>query len=80
MSQPEADPSTRWPLSKYLKVGFALAGLGYFPLQLYILFGPRDGNPIGLGLGFVLGLGAGVAVVAVGLVKGLLQYLEHRPG
>jgi hypothetical protein len=38
---------------------------GYLPLQLYIIFGPADGNPIGLGLLMVMGMMLGMMVVAM---------------
>lgn len=48
--------------------------LGYMPLQLYIWFGPRDGNPIGLGLLAVFAL----PVAAMGVVAGLIRMLVER--
>lgn len=67
-----------WRFSSFLKLGLAIAAMGYLPLQLYILFGPRDGNPIGLGLLFVVGLFAGIAVVGIGLISLLWQSFSGR--
>lgn len=67
MSDLEERLLTRWSASGFLIAGVVIAGLGYLPLQLYIVFGPRDGNPIGLGL---------LAIVAV--PAGLLVFC-HRP-
>lgn len=78
MSGAEDRPSTRWSLSKFLIAGAAIAGVGYLPLQLYILFGPRDGNPIGLGLVAVLGILAGLGTFALGLIKLAVHYFMNR--
>lgn len=36
--------------SKTLKTGIGIITVGTVPLLLYVMFGPADGNPIGLGL------------------------------
>ena len=54
-----------------LWIGLALIVLSVAPLLLYVLFGPKDGNPIGLGLLMVVGVPVGVAVSVVGLVVGM---------
>lgn len=59
--------------SRFVMWGLGVAVLGYLPLQLYIVFGPRDGNPIGLGLLAVLGFGLGLLLIAIGLIKWALQ-------
>ncbi len=38
------------------------------PIMLYIIFGPKDGNPVGLGLLFAVG----ALVAHVGFVVGML--------
>jgi len=43
-----------------------IGALGVAPLLVYILLGPRDGNPIGLGLLAVLA----VAVSGIGMLIG----------
>jgi hypothetical protein len=78
MADSEKRPATRWPASRFLLAGAVIAGAGYLPLQLYIIFGPRDGNPIGLGLLFVLSMVVGLAVVAVGLLKLAIQSFLKR--
>ncbi len=67
-----------WPFSHFLKLGLVLAAVGYIPLQLYIIFGPPDGNPIGLGLLFVVGVFAGLSVIGVGAIAMLWQFLRDR--
>jgi hypothetical protein len=48
------------------------------PLLLYVWFGPKDGNPIGLGLlAFVTPPFAGVGI-AIGLVKTLFEFFQGR--
>jgi hypothetical protein len=54
-----------------LWIGLALIVLSLAPLLLYVLFGPKDGNPIGLRLLMVVGVPVGVAVSVVGLVVGM---------
>lgn len=63
---------TAWPFLRFVKLGLIVMALGYAPLQLYIFFGPADGNPIGLGLLFVLGMFAGMVVMAIGLIKTII--------
>jgi hypothetical protein len=60
-------------------IAFSIAAgvLGVLPLQLYIWFGPRDGNPIGLGLLAVAAVPLAAVGVLVGLVKLLIEYLSR---
>ncbi|HEX5132863.1 MAG TPA: hypothetical protein VFX92_10280, partial [Candidatus Krumholzibacteria bacterium] len=58
--------------------GIVIAAVGYLPLQLYILFGPRDGNPIGLGLLAIFAIPAGAVVTGVGLVKLVVSHFLNR--
>lgn len=58
-----------WSGGKILALGAGLAVVGVFPFLLYIAFGPKGGNPIGLAL---LALGAApfsLAAILVGLIK-----------
>jgi len=64
----------RWPLSRFLLVGVTIAIAACLPLQLYIIFGPADGNPIGLGLLAAMGIFLGLTVFVTGLVKRLIRY------
>jgi len=54
-----------------LWIGLAVIVLSLAPLLLYVVFGPKDGNPIGLGLLMVFGIPVGVAISVVGLVVGM---------
>ncbi|QGU32304.1 hypothetical protein [Thermochromatium tepidum] len=69
---------TRWSARKFLVAGIIIAAMGYLPLQLYIMFGPRDGNPIGLGLLFITVTPVGLGVVAIGLVKLIVGFFLGR--
>jgi hypothetical protein len=80
MIDSEERPDTHRSASRFLVVGAVMVGIGYLPLQLYILFGPRDGNPIGLGLLAVLAIPAGLAVFAIGLIRLAIRYFQSRRG
>lgn len=69
---------TRWPASKILMAGAIVAAIGYLPLQLYIIFGPHDGNPIGLGFLAIAAIPAGLAVFAIGLIKLVVGFFLNR--
>jgi len=69
-----AEEGKRWSLSRFLIVGAIIAVAGYLPIQLYIIFGPRDGNPIGLGLLAAIGILLGMIVIAVGVIKRVIRY------
>jgi hypothetical protein len=42
--------------------------LSLAPLVLYVIFGPKDGNPIGLGLLMFFGVPIGVLLFVVGFI------------
>jgi hypothetical protein len=69
---------TRRSASTWLIAGVVIAAIGYLPLQLYILLGPSDGNPIGLGLLAVFAVPAGVVVFVIGLIKLVVRYFLGR--
>lgn len=55
-------------LSKLSWAGAIVAGLSLAPLVLYVIFGPKDGNPIGLGLLMFFGVPIGVLLFVVGFI------------
>ena len=57
-------------ISWSVKVGI----VGTLPLLIYIMIGPKDGNPIGLGLLAVVAM----LVAVTGVVIGLITKLAHR--
>ncbi|HZD54492.1 MAG TPA: hypothetical protein VE175_15700 [Woeseiaceae bacterium] len=68
----------RFSGAKFVVGSIVLALGGYMPLQLYIWFGPRDGNPIGLGLLAVAILPFAAAGVVVGLIKLSVEFFQGR--
>lgn len=74
MSRTEEALLRRWSGARILSVSLAAGSAGGLPLLLYILFGPRDGNPIGLGL---LAMAA-VPVAGMGVLVGLVKYAVER--
>jgi hypothetical protein len=59
-----------------LMAGLAAIGIGFTPLGLYMLLGPADGNPVGLGLLWCLSLLLGVPLIVAGGVGWLLSHLR----
>lgn len=62
--------------AKILLGSIALGVAGMAPLLLYIAFGPKDGNPIGLGLLAVLAEFVGAIGVGIGLIVMLVGYFR----
>lgn len=58
---------------KILRTSLLLGAAGIAPLLLYILLGPADGNPIGLGLLAVVAVPASVVGMAIGCVTLLVE-------
>ena len=54
--------------AKRAKIGVAVAVVGSIPLILYMMVGPRDGNPIGLGLLMCLSWLVGAVLTAWGVI------------
>jgi hypothetical protein len=54
---------------KIFLTSLLIGAAGVAPLLLYILLGPADGNPIGLGLLAVVAVPASAVGMAIGLVK-----------
>ena len=54
--------------AKRAKIGVAVAVVGSIPLILYMMVGPRDGNPIGLGLLMSLCWLVGAVLIAWGAI------------
>ncbi|HEU4590816.1 MAG TPA: hypothetical protein VFS13_07900 [Steroidobacteraceae bacterium] len=53
---------------KILLTSLLLGAAGVAPLLLYILLGPADGNPIGLGLLAVVAVPASIIGMAIGCI------------
>lgn len=56
----------------------AVAVAGVMPLLLYSVFGPEDGNPIGLGLLALLAIPTGAMIALAGAIKLLVQYFGRN--
>lgn len=69
---------SRWSARTFLIAGALIAAVGYLPLGMYILFGPRDGNPIGLGLLFITATLLGLMIFVIGLIKLIVRYFLDR--
>jgi hypothetical protein len=54
--------------AKRAKIGVAVAVVGSVPLILYVMLGPRDGNPVGLGLLMALSWLVGAVLIAWGVI------------
>jgi len=59
--------AARMKLSKLFWIGVAVAVASVAPLLLYVIFGPANGNPIGLGLLFFFGTPVGLVLTVLGL-------------
>jgi hypothetical protein len=62
-----------------LKVGLAILALGTGPLVLYVIFGPSDGNPIGLGLLFVFSFPFAAGFLLWGGAASFFRRLRYGP-
>ena len=63
---------------KIILVSLIIGLICYTPLQLYIWFGPKDGNPIGLGLLFFVGVPAAAISLALGFLKLVIEILTDK--
>ncbi|MEO5566112.1 MAG: hypothetical protein ABIR05_05585 [Luteimonas sp.] len=69
----------RWAWTTFVKSGLLLMAIGAGPILLYSLFGPADGNPVGLGMLMVVLVPVGFLLFGTGLLKLLLAWLlQHR--
>lgn len=60
--------------SKGVRMGLLILAAGIVPLLLYMAFGPKDGNPIGLGLLFIIATPIGVLTI---LLNAALAFIKH---
>lgn len=66
------------PGTRTLLFGLAVLLFGAGPLLLYVLLGPADGNPIGLGLLAMVAVPVGLGCAGLGLVRMLIELLVRR--
>lgn len=76
MSQFEERALRRWSGTTIILRSLMFGGAGVAPLMLYIMFGPSDGNPIGLGLLAVATVPLAVCGVGIGLIKVVVEALS----
>lgn len=65
---------------KRLKIGALIVAVGTVPLLIYGMVGPKDGNPVGLGLLMWLSWLIGGVLVIWGIIGGLIAYLRRDHG
>ena len=63
---------------KILLGSFLLGVLSTLPLTIYIAIGPKDGNPIGLGLMALFGIPLSAIGMLAGLILLLLEYIKGK--
>jgi hypothetical protein len=78
MSHIEGAAVRRWRGVRIMKASLLLGCVGVAPLLLYLLLGPKDGNPIGLGPLAFFTLPVAIVGLVVGAVSALVQHL-HPP-
>ena len=66
------------PGLKIIAVSVCIGALSAFPLMLYVLLGPRNGNPVGIGLLFFLGMIVAQLGVLFGAVWFVIAYFVGR--
>ena len=64
--------------SFFLKCGSLTLLIGYLPIGIYSIFGPADGNPIGLGLLVMVSTPIGCTLIIIGVIKLLLMRIKMR--
>ncbi|HAZ12913.1 MAG: hypothetical protein A2X86_08990 [Bdellovibrionales bacterium GWA2_49_15] len=69
-----------WKISKLVWIGAGIFILGFLPIILYSLFGPKDGNPIGLGLLSMISAPIGFLVFLIGAVKTTASVYKKKGG
>ena len=77
MSQLEERAVRRWSGRTIIRRSLIVGGVGITPLLLYLLFGPSDGNPIGLGLLAVATGPLALCGVGIGLIKFVVEALSR---
>lgn len=78
MSHLEEKFIRRWTGCQFIVGSLTIGAAGMLPLLLYTVFGPADGNPIGLGLLAVAVVPITGMGILIGVVKLLVQYFRGR--
>ncbi len=61
-----------------IRTSLAIGAAGILPLLLYAAFGPKDGNPIGLGLLAAVAVPVALFGSAAGLLKLTIEFITRR--
>jgi hypothetical protein len=78
MSARDARDRRRWSGERIVVVSVAVGIAGTLPLALYVALGPKDGNPIGLGLLFVVAVPVAIIGASVGAIRMAMRRLLDR--
>jgi hypothetical protein len=63
---------------KILLTSLTVGAIGVVPLLLYILLGPKDGNPVGLGLLAMLAVPLTAIGLLIGAVTAAVEFFIRR--
>jgi hypothetical protein len=63
---------------RILRISLLIGAAGVAPLLLYILLGPANGNPIGLGLLAVVAVPASIVGMAIGALTLVVERFARR--
>jgi hypothetical protein len=63
---------------RILRISLLIGAAGVAPLLLYILLGPANGNPIGLGLLAVVAVPASIMGMAIGALTLVVERFARR--
>lgn len=67
-----------WSGRQIVAISLIAGAAGVLPLMLYIVFGPANGNPIGLGLLAVVSVPIAAGGILVGAIKALIDRFTER--
>lgn len=68
----------RWSGPRIVAISLIAGAAGVLPLALYMVFGPANGNPIGLGLLAVVAVPIAAGGMLVGAIKALIERFTDR--
>lgn len=63
--------------TKGIRYGLLILAAGVAPLLAYVALGPKDGNPIGLGLLFIVATPIGVLMLLLNAVLAMIQHARE---
>jgi len=70
--------NTPSPHRKRVKTGVIIVGAGTLPLLIYVLVGPKHGNPVGLGMLMWLCWLVGGVFIVTGLFGGVVARIRRN--